>query len=293
EDTTYSTVALRRPNGPATIGRPIANTQVYILDDHLQPAPVGVPRELCLGGDGLARCYLNRPALTAEKFIPHPFAGQPGARLYKTGDRARYLADGNIEFLGRLDHQVKVRGFRIEPGEIQSSLGLHSAVADCLVIAREDTPGDKRLVAYVILKPHSQINLSELRDFLKKKLPDYMVPSSFVPLDKMPLTPNGKVDRAALPLPNLTRQDSGKNYTAPRTTTEETLVAIWKSVLGLDKVGVDDSFFDLGGHSLLVTQVLTRVREAFQVELPMRRFFETPTIAELADAVEDALVLEI
>ncbi|HXT39726.1 MAG TPA: amino acid adenylation domain-containing protein [Candidatus Angelobacter sp.] len=293
EDTTYSTFALRSPNGPATIGRPIANTQVYILDDHQQPAPVGVPGELCLGGDGLARGYLNRPALTAEKFIPHPFAGQPGARLYKTGDRARYLADGNIEFLGRLDHQVKVRGFRIEPGEIQSSLGLHSAVADCLVIAREDTPGDKRLVAYVILKPHSQINLSELRDFLKKKLPDYMVPSSFVPLDKMPLTPNGKVDRAALPLPNLTRQDSGKNYTAPRTTTEETLVAIWKSVLGLDKVGVDDSFFDLGGHSLLVTQVLTRVREAFQVELPMRRFFETPTIAELADAVEDALVLEI
>jgi amino acid adenylation domain-containing protein len=293
EDTTYSTFALRSPNGPATIGRPIANTQAYILDNHLQPAAVGVRGELCLGGDGLARGYLNRAALTAEKFIPHPFASQAGARLYKTGDQAHYLGDGNIELLGRLDHQVKVRGFRVEPGEIQSALGLHSAVAECLVVAREDTPGDKRLVAYVVGKPDSPIDPSELRDFLKKKLPDYMVPSSFVPLHKMPLTPNGKVDRAALPRPDQTRPDSGKNYAAPRTTTEETLAAIWKGVLGLDKVGVDDGFFDLGGHSLLVTQVLTRVREAFQVELSMRRFFETPTVAELAAAIEDALVLEI
>ena len=278
----------------------------------MQPTPIGVPGQLCLGGDGLARGYLNRPELTAEKFIPDPFAAgvqasalpgpaqdapkrelQPGARLYQTGDLARYLPDGNIEFLGRADHQVKIRGFRIEPGEIEAVLNRHTAVAECAVTAREDVPGEKRLVAYAAAKPDSTTNVSELRDFLKGKLPDYMVPSFFVLLDKLPLTPNGKVDRKALPAPSQSRPDLEQTYAAPRTTTEEVLAAIWSEVLGLDKVGLHDNFFELGGHSLVVMQVLSRVRDAFRVELSLRRFFEAPTIAGLGSVIEDMLVREI
>jgi len=293
EDTTYSTFVLRSPHGPATIGRPIANTQVYILDRHLQPAPIGVPGELCLSGDGLARGYLNRPELTAEKFVPNPFSDRPGTRLYQTGDRARYLPDGNIESLGRMDHQVKIRGFRVEPGEIESVLSRHPAVRESVVVARQDAPGDIRLVAYVVAKPATAPNISELRDFLKKQLPDYMVPSAFLPLEKMPLMPNGKLDRRALPAPDQSRPDLERVYAAPGTTTEGALAEIWSEVLGMDQVGIHDNFFELGGHSLLATQVLTRVREAFQVELSLRRFFEAPTIAELAAAVEEALIQEI
>ena len=293
EDTTYSTFALRSPNGPATIGRPIANTQVYILDKHLQPMPIGVPGEVCLSGDGLARGYLNRPELTTEKFILNPFSDRSGARLYKTGDLARYLPDGNLEFLGRLDHQVKIRGYRIELGEIEAVLGRHPAVGGTVVVARQDTPGEKRLVAYVVAKPNTTVKTNEVRDFLKTKLPDYMMVSAFVLLDKLPLTPNGKVDRRALPAPDQNRPDLEKVYAAPRTTTEEALAEIWSEVLGLNKVGIHDNFFELGGHSLLVTQVLTRVREAFRVELSFRRFFEAPAITELAAAIEDLLVREI
>ena len=293
EDTTYSTFALRSPNGPATIGRPIANTQVYVLDRHLQPAPVGVPGELCLSGDGLARGYLNRPELTAEKFIPNPFSERSEARLYQTGDLARFLPDGNLEFLGRRDHQVKIRGFRIELGEVESVLGQHPAMSESVVVARQETTGERRLVAYLVTRPDSALNLSELREFLKKKLPDYMVPSAFVSLEKLPLTPNGKVDRKALPAPSQSRPDLEQTYTAPRTTTEEVLAEIWSEVLGLSQAGLHDNFFELGGHSLLVTQVLSRVREAFRVELSLRLFFETPTIAELAAGIEDMLVREI
>ena len=214
EDTTYSTYALRKSGGPATIGRPIANTQIYILDPHLQPVPLGVPGELHIGGAGLARGYLNRPELTAEKFIPDPFSNEPGARLYQTGDLARYLPDGNIEFLGRLDHQVKIRGFRIELGEIETALNTYPAVREAVVVAREDNPGDKRLVAYVVLGQEQALTISDLRGFLKQKLPDYMVPSAFVALDALPLTPNGKVDRRALPAPDLSKLESDGVYVA-------------------------------------------------------------------------------
>ena len=293
EDTTYSTYALRSPNGPATIGRPIANTQVYLLDHHLHPVPPGVPGELCVAGDGLARGYWNRPALTAEKFIANPFGCRLGARLYKTGDLARYSPDANIEFLGRIDHQVKIRGFRIEPGEIESVLGQNPAVSASVVVARQDGTGDKRLVAYVAARPAASLSSSGLRDFLKGKLPEHMVPSALVLLEKLPLTPNGKVDRKQLPAPDGGRPELDQAWAAPSTTVEEALAKICRAVLGLDRVGVHDNFFELGGHSLLVTQVLTRVREAFNVELSLRRFFEAPTIAELAVAIEEKLVQEI
>jgi amino acid adenylation domain-containing protein len=263
------------------IGRPIANTEVYLLDAHGSPVPVGIPGELYIGGDGLARGYLSKPELTAEKFIPHPFTKQPGGRLYKTGDLARYLRDGNIEFLGRSDHQVKIHGFRIEPGEIESVLGQHSAVREAVLVAREDTPGDKRLVAYIILRKEQVCTSSELQGFLKHKLPEYMIPSAFVLLDTLPLTPNGKIDRKALPAPDQSRREK-KSYVAPRTAVERRLADIWSEVLKLDQVGTDDNFFELGGHSLLATQVMSRVRDAFQLEITLRMLFEHPKVAELA-----------
>jgi amino acid adenylation domain-containing protein len=277
----------------SVIGRPIPDLQVYVLDQHLQSVPIGIPGELHIGGDGLARGYLNCPELTREKFIPHPFSDEPGARLYKTGDLARYLPDGNIEFLGRLDHQVKIRGFRIELGEIEAVLGQHPAVRETVVLAREEAEDPKseiqnpksaatRLVAYVVPRPAQTLSINELRNFLKEKLPDYMVPSAFVFLDLLPLTPNGKVDRKALPPPEQGRPELGKIYVAPRTPTEELLVAIWAELLKLDKVGVHDNFFDLGGHSLLATQVMSRVLNAFRTKISLRAMFEKPTIEELA-----------
>jgi acyl carrier protein len=280
-------------NGTAPLGRPFAGVRVYILDNQLQPVPAGVAGELYVGGDCLARGYLKRSDLTAARFCPNPFADEPGARLYQTGDRARFLPNGDIEFLGRLDHQVKIRGFRIELGEIESVLGQHPDVKERVVVAREDTPGDKRIVAYAVPAAGVTLNLSQVRDFLKQKLPEYMVPSAIVPLEKLPLTPNGKLDRRALPPPDQNRPDLAKAYAAPGTTTEEVLAEIWREVLGLDRIGIHDNFFELGGHSLLVTQVLARVREAFHVELPLRRLFEAPTVAELAAAVEEILVREI
>jgi len=303
EDTTYSTFALRNVSGPATIGRPIANKQIYLLDSHLQPVPVGISGELHIGGDGLARGYLNRPDLTAERFIPDPFSDESGARLYKTGDLARYLPDGNIEFLRRIDHQVKIRGFRIELGEIEVVLGQHPAVRESVVIAREDAPGDpsaplrtgpsaplrtgKRLVAYIVPHKGQATTIGELSSFLKQRLPQYMAPSAFVFLDALALTPNGKIDRRALPAPDGARPELKEAFVSPRTPAEKVIAAIWVEVLKLEQVGIHDNFFDLGGHSLLATQVVSRVSTTFQTALPLRILFEKPTIEELAAVITE------
>ncbi len=287
EGTTYSTCALRTSDGPEIIGRPIANTQIYILDTDLQPVPVGVPGEVHIGGRGLARGYLNRSELTAEKFTPNPFSKEPGARLYRTGDLARYLPDGNIEFRGRTDRQVKVLGFRIELEETETVLRQHPAVATAVVMAREDIAGGKRLVAYVVMNQDPPATVSELRTFLQAKLPNYMIPSGFVFLDSLPLTPNGKVDRGALPPPSQTRPELERSFLAPRTPSERLLTAIWAQILKLDKIGVRDNFFDLGGHSLIATQIVSRIRETFQIQLPLRSLFEKPTIAELAELINE------
>lgn len=272
----------KHQSGSIPIGRPIANTQIYLLDENLQPQPIGVPGEVYIGGAGLARGYLNRPELTAQKFIPSPFSDNSGARLYKTGDLARYLPNGDIEYLGRIDHQVKIRGFRIELGEIEALLSQHPVIQKTVVVAREDEPGNKRLVAYVVPDPEQAPTLSELRSFLKEKLPEYMVPSAFVMLKALPLTSNGKVDRKALPAPEQVRPELEATFVAPRTAIEEVLAQIWAEVLGLERVGIYDNFFDLGGHSLLLTQVTSRLQNAFGVELSLRQLFETPTIANLA-----------
>ncbi|HEY9669184.1 MAG TPA: amino acid adenylation domain-containing protein, partial [Coleofasciculaceae cyanobacterium] len=271
------------------IGRPIGNVQAYILDRYLQPVPIGVPGELHIGGVGLARGYLNRPDLTTEKFIPNPFNNQPGTRLYRTGDLVRYLPDGNIEYLGRIDNQVKIRGFRIELGEIETVLGQHPAIRETLVMVREDVPGDKRLVAYLIPKQEPALTISELRHFLKEKLPNYMIPSAFVMLESIPLTPNDKVDYRALPAPEKAQLELEETFVAPRTPVEEKLADIWTNVLGLEHVGIHNSFFDLGGHSLVAMQVMSRLRQAFGVELPLRSLFETPTVAELAEQIDTLL----
>jgi acyl carrier protein len=269
------------------IGRPVGNTQAYVLDQRMQPVPIGVPGELCIGGVQVARGYLNRPELTAERFIADPFSKQQGRKLYRTGDLTRFRPDGGIEFLGRIDHQVKIRGYRVELGEIESVLREHSAVADVIVMAREDVPGDKRLIAYVQRKPDQPLKSSDLHKHLVAKLPDYMVPSAFVLLDKMPLLSNGKVDREALPAPEYSRQALEEEYVAPRNEVEEALAKIFAEVLGVEKIGINDNFFLLGGHSLLATQVLTRLRETLQSDVPLRRIFEEPTVAGMATAVEE------
>jgi amino acid adenylation domain-containing protein len=267
------------------IGRPSPHAQLYILDARMNPVPVGVAGELHVGGVQLARGYHNRPALTAERFVPDPFSAEPGARLYKTGDLARHLPDGEIEFLGRADQQVKVRGFRIELGEVEGALKRHPSVRDAAAVVREDRPGDRRLVAYVAAR--GALAVGELREFLKESLPEYMVPSAFVTLEALPLDSNGKVDRKALPAPGGGEYDG--EFVAARTPVEEILASIWASVLGLKRVGVADDFFERGGHSLLATQLMSRVREAFGVELPLRSLFERPTVAALAACVEREL----
>ncbi len=272
------------------IGRPIANTRVYVLDRHLQPVPVGVPGELHIGGAGLARGYLGRPALTAERFIPDPFVDHPGARLYKTGDLARHRADGNLEFLGRLDHQVKLRGFRIELGEVEAVLARHPAVREAVVALREDRPGDGRLVAYLVSREDPPPSIRELRGFLADTLPAYMVPAAFVPLATMPRTPNGKVDRRALPPPADSRLGLDGRFVAPRTAVEGRLAAIWCESLGVARVGCHDDFFELGGHSLLATQIVSRIRSALGLDLPVRALFDAPTVAGLAALVEEQAV---
>ena len=278
------------------IGRPITNTQVYVLDQRLQPVPIGVVGELYLGGAGLAREYLRRPELTAEKFVPHPYSAEAGARLYRTGDQVRWLADGTLEFVGRLDQQVKVRGFRIELGEIEATLGEQEEVKEAVVIVREESAGEKHLVAYVV--PRTEVQsihqeraqlISRLRVHLQEKLPEYMIPTSFVLLDAVPLTPNDKVDRRALPAPDEARPEQAGDFVAPSTPIEELLARLWAEVLRVESVGVHDDFFTLGGHSLLATLLVSRVRESFGVELPVRSLFETPTVRDLAGYVEAAL----
>jgi amino acid adenylation domain-containing protein len=267
------------------IGRPLRNVSSYILDQYSNPVPVGVAGELHIGGVGLARGYLNQPGLTAEKFIPDGLSGKSGVRLYKTGDLARFRADGQIEYLGRLDHQVKVRGYRIELGEIEATLRLHPQVRDALALAREDMPGDKRVVAYLISKPGVVFERDELRRFLSEKLPDYLIPSAFVLMDEWPLTPSGKIDRSALPKPEMPKGHRTRNSEQPRALTEEMLAGIWAEVLGVESVGVNDNFFELGGHSLLATQVISRLRETFGIEFPLRKLFEHPTVESLASSL--------
>ncbi|HEX7335226.1 MAG TPA: amino acid adenylation domain-containing protein [Pyrinomonadaceae bacterium] len=268
------------------IGPPIANTEVYVLDQQLNPVPAGVPGELYLGGAGLARGYLNQGGLTAERFIPHPHSSEPGARLYKTGDRARWLTNGVLEFMGRFDNQVKLRGYRIEPGEIETVLADCAGVRECVVVVRDDS-GEKRLVAYVV-PADSSPSAEPVREYLRSRLPDYMIPARFVFIETLPLTPNGKVNRRALPAPDGTSDDATATYVSPQTPTEEVLVNIWADVLQIERVGVCDSFFDLGGHSLLATQVMSRIREAFGFELPLRELFDHPTVRELAQQLDAA-----
>jgi len=303
------------------IGKPIGNVQVYVLDKYLQPVPIGIQGELYIAGAGLARGYLNRPDLTEEKFIPNPFSdlrlgdcsenledcdrtqfSNPKSkivrlsvvevqnpkldRLYKTGDLVRYLPDGNIEFLGRIDNQVKVRGFRIELGEIEVVLTQHSEIKEVVVIAQQDATGNQYLVAYVVPTSKSVLKSGELRRFLRDKLPEYMLPKVFVMLEALPLTPNGKIDRKALPIADKNPYDDDTIYVAPRTLTETKLTAIWSELLVREQVGINDNFFELGGHSLLLTQMIFRVRETFQVELPLRSLFEMPTVAALAESIE-------
>ena len=267
------------------IGRTLSNTELWVLDQHGHVAPVGVPGELYIGGDGIAREYLGCPELTAEKFVPHPYSAGPGARLYRTGDLVRYLSDGNIDFLGRMDQQVKLRGFRIELGEIETVLQQHPAVRESVVMFREDAPGAKRLVAYVVSETTPEL-VAELRIWLRERLPDYFVPANFVVLDKLPLTPNGKVDRRALPAPDTT--PAAATLIAPRTPEEAKIAEIWSDVLDIKPIGIETNFFDLGGHSLLATRLVTRIRKAFGVDVPLRALFDSPTIAGIAEHVANA-----
>jgi acyl carrier protein len=290
EDTTYSTYAQAKKGAieEPRIGRPLANKRAYILDEQMQPVPTGVPAQLYLGGAGLARGYLHRPELTAERFGPDPFSSEPGARLYRTGDLARWLGDGQLEFLGRIDHQVKVRGYRIELGEVEAALLIQPGVREAVVMAHEDGAGGKRLVAYVVMDEGGNPSFGELRKALKVILPDYMLPSGFVQLEELPMLPNGKLDRRALPASCQSTPLVEGLFVEPRTPSEKVLAEIWSGVLNLERVGIHDNFFEMGGHSLKATRVMSRVREVFRVELPVRALFESPTVAGLSEIVEKA-----
>ncbi|MEW6735066.1 MAG: amino acid adenylation domain-containing protein, partial [Acidobacteriota bacterium] len=275
-------------NWPALppIGRPIANTQVYILDPHLQPVPIGITGELYISGDCLERGYFRRPELTAERFIPNPFSNRLGERLYKTGDLVRYLPNSNIEFLGRSDQQIKLRGYRIELGEIEILLSQHIAVRECVVVIRDNLPGGKQLVAYIVVKQEIAFSLDELKAFLKKRLPEYMVPAIFVQLEALPFTSSGKIDRQALPAPEQIRHTLATEFFYPRNPVEEIIANIWSKVLGVTRIGIQDNFFELGGHSLLATQIISRLRNTFKIELPLQALFESPTVAGLAEQID-------
>jgi acyl carrier protein len=283
----------------SVIGCPIPDLQVYLLDQYLQLVPVGVPGEMYVGGAGVTKGYLNRPELTTERFIPSPFekdevipptplnkgGTQGGAKLYKTGDLARYLPKGELEYLGRIDNQVKIRGFRIELGEIEALLASHPQIWETVVIVRDDTTGDKRLVAYIVPQSEKTITINEIRQFLKAKLPSYMVPNAFVILDALPLTANGKIDRRALP-PSESSSEPSEKYVAPRNPIEDILVNVWSEILKVEKVGINDNFFELGGHSLLATKLVAQIRDRLKIELPLRQLFNTATLAELAQGIE-------
>ncbi|MEK6284061.1 MAG: non-ribosomal peptide synthetase, partial [Acidobacteriota bacterium] len=263
------------------IGAPINNVRVHVIDKNLNLQPIGVVGELCISGLSLSRGYLSKPELTAEKFMPNPFA--TGERFYRTGDRVKWLPTGQLQFLGRIDYQVKIRGIRIEPGEIEAVLNQHPAVLDSIVVAREIILGDKSLVGYVVTVKDQRIEVSDLRRYLKERLPEHMVPAALIIIDKLPLSPNGKVDRDVLPVPDDFRPVQVSDFVGPRNSVEEVLAGIWSGVLNLERVGIHDNFFELGGHSLLATQVVSRIQNALQVELPVRRIFEYPTVAELSE----------
>ncbi|HEX5853263.1 MAG TPA: amino acid adenylation domain-containing protein [Solirubrobacteraceae bacterium] len=292
ETTVWSSVIELRPGeGSPPLGGPIANTRLYVLDSERQPVPIGVSGELYIGGDGVARGYHKRPELTAERFVEDPFAFGSAGRLYRTGDLVRWRESGTLEFLGRIDHQVKLRGFRIELQEIEAVLESDPAVGAAVATVREDSPGDRRLVAYVVAAD-DRAPEEQLRQLLKSKLPPFMVPSTIVTLDALPVTPNGKLDRAALPAPDGARPDLARPYAAPQSPVEEALVSIWREVLNVDRVGIDDGFFDLGGHSLLAVKMLARVHESLGVSLALRQLFDSSTIRELAQALTAELLAE-
>jgi acyl-coenzyme A synthetase/AMP-(fatty) acid ligase/acyl carrier protein len=272
------------------IGRPLPNTVLRVLDSSGKLVPVGVEGEICIGGAGLARGYRQRADLTAEKFVGDQYGATDGARIYRTGDKGRYLPDGNIEFTGRMDEQVKVRGFRIELGEIESVLREHETVLEAVAIALEDKGNEKRLVAYVVTAQEASRNISELRNHLKERLPDYMIPSAFVYLDELPLTSHGKIDRRALPAPDAERPALAEAFLAPQTPTEKSLASIWTKLLDINRVGINDNYFELGGDSLLATQLVSQVRGVFEVELPLVELFRHPTLAELAASIEEAII---
>jgi len=285
ETTIWSAVHQVQAGMPVLIGGPIANTQFYVVDSHLQPVPVGVPGELLIGGEGLARGYWKRPELSAEKFIADPFCTDVESRLYRTGDLVRYRADSTLEFLGRIDQQVKIRGFRIELEEIESVLRSHAGVREAVVVVREE--GQKQLAAYVVGAGESGGTSGDLRDYLKQKLPDYMVPAAWVSLPALPLTPNGKVDRKALPAPDTAGPMHPLDFVAPRTAIEEQLTIIWCEALDLDRISIHDNFFELGGHSLLAAQLFAKIRKTFNTNLPLATLFEAPTVEKLSAIIRD------
>ena len=285
-----STHSVDGTSGPVPIGTPITNTSLYVLDDGLRPVPIGVPGDLYIGGAGVARGYHARPELTSERFLPDPWGAHAGARMYRTGDRVRWRAEGTVEFLGRADAQVKVRGFRVEPGEVESALVRHPEVSQAVVVARADVPGSARLVAYVVSRSPAGVSLEALREFARRSLPEHLVPSAVVSLAALPLTPNGKVDRKALPAPEAAVDVARREYVAPRTETERRVAELWATLLGVEHVGATDDFFALGGHSLLATRAASRIREAFGVDLPLRELFESATPAALGARI-DARIL--
>jgi acyl carrier protein len=293
ETTIWSTLKRLTSDCPPALGRPIANTQVYVLDGALQPLPVGVAGELYIGGVGLARGYLNQPALTAERFIPDPFKGEPGARLYKTGDLVRYLSNGDLDYQGRVDFQVKIRGFRIELAEIETALTRHPWVRQAVVAARQNPSGEKGLVAYVVREPESQdaagnlqFNVAELREFLLRSLPAYMIPQTFEVLAALPETQNGKIDRNLLPAPKFLPLDERRPFVSPRTQTEQQLTNIWSDLLGIDKISVDDDFFELGGDSLQMQRMIARVMQTFEQTVPVRAVFLNPSVSHIASLID-------
>ncbi|MEK7761829.1 MAG: phosphopantetheine-binding protein, partial [Nitrospirota bacterium] len=289
ETTIWSTVERISSDSPEiTIGRPIANTDVYVLDPYLLPVPVGVAGEIYIGGDGVARGYHGRPDLTADRFIPHPFSPHPGAKLYRTGDLGRYRTDGRIVHLGRIDHQVKIRGFRIELGEIEAIISRHPKIKQTVVTARDDQHGLKQLAAYLVVQEGQDAGAEELRSFLRAVLPEYMVPSFFVFLDAFPLTANKKIDVRALPQPELASHTAGQLYVSPRNGMEVQLTALWQQVLGVQEIGIHDNFFDLGGHSLKAAQLFYQLELVFGKQLPLATLFQAPTIAELAAVLTKA-----
>ena len=294
ETIVYATCAVRGIGAPATIGRPIANTKIYLLDPWLQPVPIGVPGELYVGGDSVARGYLGDAVRTAACFLPDPFNGVPGSRMYRTGDFARYRADGNLEFIGRRDNQIKVRGIRIELGEIESVLATHPAVLQSAVVARPDAQGERQLAAYVVVDPSRSLGKDDLRRFLRRKLPDYMVPPLFIVLDRLPQLSTGKVDRRALPIavevaPVATKDNDDR---CPRSSAEKVLLDLWRQVLGVENVGIRDSFFDLGGHSLLALRLAAALQASFRIKVPVQLVFDNPTVEEQAVEIERILLAD-